>query len=103
MSSVIEISDMDSASGSDREIDTQRFDISESDIKRLKIGQYVEVTVCGVVGNLSIPPMGGQPSLHLRVDTRKISIISSAQEKGIRSLSDDTDDEEDSIDLSGGD
>lgn len=100
MSSVIEISDMES--GSDPQIDTQRFNISETDIKRLKIGQYVEVTVCGVVGNLSIPPMGGQPSVHLRVDTRKISIISSAQEKGIRSLSDDSD-EEDSIDLSGGD
>lgn len=92
MSSVIEISDIDGSR--DREIDTQRFDISESDIKKLKIGQYVEVTVCGVVGNLSIPPMGGQPSMHLRVDTRKVSIISSAQEKGIRSLADDSDDEE---------
>ena len=97
MSSVIEIDSM----GDDgmAEIDTQRFDVTESDIKKLKIGQYVEVTVCGVVGNLSIPPMGGQPSMHLRVDTRKVTIISSAQEKGIRSLADDGDDE-DSADVS---
>lgn len=90
---VIEISDM--MGDSEREIDVQRLDVSVTDIKKLKIGHYVEVTICGVVGNLSIPPMGGQPSMSLRVSERKVEIISSAQEKGIRSLSEDEDGEDD--------
>lgn len=98
MSGMISIGDLLDDGGPSTNIDIEVLDISEKDIKKLKIGQYVEVMICGVVGRLSIPPTGGTPSVGLRVDKRSVNIINSAQEAGIRSLADDTD-SEDSADM----
>lgn len=90
MGGIIELGSLMGGSMPDIEI----LDVSESDIKKLKIGQYVEIKICGWVGKLSVPPDGdGNPSLGIKVDTREVRITGTNQEEGIRALADDTDDD----------
>lgn len=86
--------------GGGSDMDLAVLDIVEKDIKKLKIGQYVEIRICGTIGMLDVSPSGDQPSVGLKVDTREVTVLSSDQEKGIRSLADDSTDENDSSDYS---
>lgn len=72
----------------------ERFGVSEADIKKLKLGQYVEVTICGYVKDLSAP-LGeyGCCDLGLKVDTREVRLVESSQAEGFRDLSEDIDEE----------
>lgn len=70
-------------------------DISEKDVKKLKIGQTVELTVVGVVGRLEVPPDGeGDPRISIRINSTEIAVLSNDQTAGIRSLARDKDDED---------
>lgn len=77
--------------GGGSEMDLAVLDITEKDIKKLKVGQYIEVRICGTVGMLDVSPSGDQPSVGMKVDTREVTVMSNDQEKGIRSLADDND------------
>ncbi len=64
-------------------------DISEADVKQLKIGQKIEVMIEGSVGMLSVPPDGVSkdmpPELGLRVSSKKV--------KGLNEFADLAEDE----------
>ena len=51
-------------------------DVSEKDVKKLKIGEKVEVTIAGTVGMLSVPPDGvdefSSAELGIKVKSKKI-------------------------------
>ena len=84
--------------GGGGDMDLAVLDIGEKDIKKLKVGQYIEVRICGTVGMVDVGPEGDDPKVGLKVDTREVSIMSSDQEKGIRSLAEDPEDEADAAD-----
>lgn len=87
------IGEMDMGGSSD--VKTMSFDIDKKEVKKLKIGQKVEIKVVGIVGKLHIDPEGrGSPSLGLRVQEQSIDIIGTNQEEGIKSLSRDEDEDE---------
>lgn len=72
-------------------------DVEDKDIKQLKIGHYVEVTLCGYVSKLSGPgDYSGQSSIGLKVTKREVRKVGNSQSEGFRKLSkdDDEDDEE---------
>lgn len=78
----------------DKPTEAMVLDISVEDVKALKIGQEIEVTIKGSVGMLSVPPDGvsehAPPELGIRVASKTI------QGKNVfADLAEDEDDEED--------
>lgn len=72
--------------------DMEFIDIDEKDIKKLKLGQYIEVTICGYVSKLSVPPGDyGSPNVGLKVSTRDVRIMGTSQAEGFKQLADDSD------------
>lgn len=52
-------------------------DVSEADVKKLKVGEKVEVKISGTVGMLSVPPDGVDESssaeLGIKVKSKKVT------------------------------
>lgn len=85
--------------GPDDEVETLSVDISEKDVKKLKVGQGIELKVLGIVGRLEVDPRGeGEPRMSMKVDSKSIKIVSDDQTKGIQSLAKDDDDDNDDED-----
>lgn len=82
-------------------VDKIVLDIDEKEIVKLKIGQTVEVKLCGVVGKLEVPPEGvseyEKPRLGLRIHSRDIRVTGSDQMEGIRSMSSDDEYEDEAL------
>lgn len=57
--------------------ETMTIDISEEDIKALRVGQRIEIVIKGSVGMLQIPPEGtsdgGPPMMGVRVSSKTVS------------------------------
>lgn len=66
-------------------------------IKKLKLGDYVEVKICGYVSDLSSPSEHGySPArIGLKVEERSVDVIGDEQSEGIKKLAKDEDYDED--------
>lgn len=75
---------------------TETIEIDEKSIKDLKIGHYVEITICGYVSKLSVPTPSSfdmNPSVTLKVESKQVRRIGSAQAEGFRFLAEDQDED----------
>lgn len=76
-------------------MNTEHVHMKLQDIKGLKLGDYIEITLCGYVRELRAPGEGGYSpsSVSIDMEERKISVIGNHQREGIKKLSEDVDDE----------
>lgn len=65
------------------------------DLKNARLGDYVEITLCGTVTDLSAPTDSGYspPRIGIKVEERRISVSADEQAKGIRELAKDAEDD----------
>lgn len=74
--------------------DVERLCVNKADVKRMKLGQYVEVTICGYVKSLDVPiGSNGRPEVGLKVDDRRVNITGTSQAEGFKDLAEDDDPE----------
>ena len=66
------------------------------EIKKARIGDYVEMTICGYVTELSAPDSHGYgpPRIGIKVEKRELSISADEQAKGIRELAKDAEEDD---------
>jgi hypothetical protein len=74
--------------------ETMTVDIDEDEVKRLKVGQKLELLVKGTVGMLQVPPdgvSGGNPAMMgIKVSSKKLRGLSQVDEM----LNEDEDEED---------
>lgn len=64
-------------------------------IKNLKLGDYVEIKLCGYVRELRAPGEGGYSpsSVSIEMEERSVNVTGNHQREGIKKLAEDVDDE----------